>query len=191
MAKVIKLNESQEKLLMEFLSSILYHFTDEDKLEFICSNNKIPLTKYDSYFTNNKQNDEIINKGYPFYLSFTRVKNSNVGFGSWRFTDSIVTVRIEINGDKLNNNFKGKPVDYFKVKGTTNDFRFVQSEDRLFSRCKFIENADKYINRIDILLNDLNDINWLNNFKKEKIDNTVFKNKVVIYLNKEDFDFQK
>ena len=189
----IIINESQKRLLFEIISDIVYHFTDEEGMEFICKNNKIPLTKCNKYYTNDIQNDSLICDTFKYYFSFTRVKNSNVGYGSWRFLNSLLTVRIQFNGNLLNNNFKGKAVDYFKTKSNTNDLRLVQSEDRLFSNKKIIDNAYKYIERIDVLLNDASDengIKWFNDFIKE-MKNTLFSDKIVIFFNKEEFDLQK
>lgn len=189
----IIVNESQKNLLFEFFSDIVYHFTDEDGIKFICEKNKIPLTKSDKYYTNDVQNDISISNGFSNYLSFTRVKNSSVGYGSWRFLSSLLTVRIQFNGRLLNNNFKGKPVDYFKTKSSTDDFRTVQSEDRLFCNKPFIDNAYKYIDRIDILLNDASDkenMKWFEKFISD-LKNTLFSNKIIVFFNKKDFDLQK
>jgi hypothetical protein len=194
--KVI-INESQRKMLFEFLSDIVYHFTDEDGIEYIFEKNVMPLTKSDKYYTNDVQNDASISENFSHYLSFTRVRNSNVGYGSWRFLNSLLTVRIQFNGNLLNCNFKGKPVDYFKTKSNTDDFRLVQSEDRLLSNKPFIGDIDKYIDRIDILLNDASDksnAEWFDGFIKD-LKNTayyhLFSNKIMIYFNKEDFNLQK
>ena len=140
--KKIVLNESQFGLLKEFLSSIVYHFTDEDGAKYICTNNTIPLTHFTKYHTNDLQNDESLSKGYEYYLSFTRQRNSDVGYASWKFQSTCATVRIQFNGDALNNNFKGGPVDYFKPRIKSEEIIFVQSEDRLLSNKEDIEREE-------------------------------------------------
>lgn len=49
---------------------------------------------------------------YKFYISFTRVKSPKEGFGYNSYKSSSFA-RIEFDGDKLNNNFNGRPVDYW------------------------------------------------------------------------------
>ena len=191
MTKKLVLSENSFKLLMEFLTSVIYHFTDEEGLEMICRNNIIPLTKYDKYYTNYEQNDELLSNGYSHYLSFTRVRNSNVGYGSWKFTDSLLTVRLQLDGDLLNNNYHGEPVDYFKVKSSTNDQRFIQSEDRLFSDEEYIEDASKYIVRIDVLLNDEVDIEWFKGYIDKLKQTSELGEKIFAYVDKEKFNFQR
>ena len=61
--------------------------------------------------------DDLSSK-YDFYISFTRSKSSQEGFG---YTSTRSTIaRIEFDGDKLSNNFSGKPVNYWGSGELTN-----------------------------------------------------------------------
>ena len=193
--KKIILKESKLTLLSESFSQVLYHYTDEDGLYDICKNNAIQLTPANKYYTNYTINDKNINGDYPYYLSFTRQRNSNMGYASWKFQSSLATIRITFDGDKLQYNYKGEPVDYFKRKSKSNIFRnpndaaFVQSEDRLFSNQPVIKNADKYITKIEILLNnnEEEDIQWLKEFINE-LKQTKLGNKIITYTNVKEFN---
>ena len=191
------IQESVKETLNEMFSSNLYHYTDERSLLDILKFNRIRLTKNGKYHTNNVQNDQRVNQGYPFYLSFTRIKSNTSGYGSWRFNNGICIVRIEFNGDLLNQRYKGQPVDYFMGKNKfytdkAHDARLVQSEDRLLSKNPYLENVDKYIKEIDIYVPDSNFgyvRRWLYGFlNSETVMHSPSANKIKIFTNIENFN---
>ena len=103
------IKESLDKFLMkEALSSKVYHFTSIKSVFNILNTNEMfcqssLATSADDY-----------SDKYKFYVSFTRVKSPKEGFG-YNLYKSSSFARIEFDGDKLNNNFSGRPVDYWNI----------------------------------------------------------------------------
>lgn len=138
-------------LLKESLSRIVYHFTDIDSLITILEENKFKLSSC------LWQRSETYSSKL-FYFCTTRQFNGNLGY-----SPTGGNIRIHLDGDLLNQNYSGKAIDYWSVKDTSSKQRMVNSddiyqtevegEDRLFSNKSFIDNAIKYIKRIDINLN--------------------------------------
>lgn len=179
--KIIK--ENIQQLINEKLTSIIYHYTTIGRLANILKTNAIKLQA-----SVNGNADKIDNNNF-FYLSFTRQKSSKLGYSRHK------NVRICFDGDLLNNNFKGgsynywggsmgkhyyfnkKNIDYFQPN--------TENEDRLYSKKPIIENIQKYIKRIDILidLKRLEDVKTLLDIN--------YNEKIFIYDNNDDFDAQK
>ena len=107
------IKESLDKFLMkEALSSKVYHFTSIKSAFNILKTNEMfcqssLATAADDY-----------SDKYKFYVSFTRVKSPKEGFGYNSYKSSSFA-RIEFDGDKLNNNFSGRPVDYWNNDALT------------------------------------------------------------------------
>ena len=107
------IKESLDKFLMkEALSSKVYHFTSIKSAFNILKTNEMfcqssLATSADDY-----------SDKYKFYVSFTRVKSPKEGFGYNSYKSSSFA-RIEFDGDKLNNNFSGRPVDYWNNDSLT------------------------------------------------------------------------
>ena len=90
--------------------------------------------------------DIVNNNDYMYFLSTTRTRhNSYTVFGVGSTKPSAI---MTLNGDKLNNRFKSKPVRYFKYRSVSSD----ESEDRLLTNKKTIENAISYIKSVDFWL---------------------------------------
>ena len=149
---------NNKKLLNEGLTDVVYHFTSVRNLENILKTNR--------FYANHSLTDDVeieASKNYLFYFSTTRFKNLK-GFGN---------VRIKLDGKKLSQKYKAFPVEYWwvenkiknpnswrtlarghKLKSTKsrgdkeNQFEF---EDRIVLDKPYIEDARKYIIRIDIL----------------------------------------
>lgn len=149
-------------IILERLSGRLYHFTSLEALLEIIDNNWLFKLS-----TSDNEEEENIRHSKKYFISFTRQKDYRIGFPAAVYNsayDSII-VRIEFNGDLLNDNFEGYAVDYFK--GAKHNYfkeKIVdkvqwdnESEDRLFSNKPIIEGIDKYITRIDILCLDKED----------------------------------
>ena len=138
-------------LLKESLSRIVYHFTDIDSLITILEENKFKLSSC------LWQRSETYSSKL-FYFCTTRQFNGNLGY-----SPTGGNIRIHLDGDLLNQNYSGKAIDFWSVKDTSSKQRMVnavdiyqsevEGEDRLFSNKSFIDNAIKYIKRIDINLN--------------------------------------
>lgn len=241
------IKESLDKFLMkEALSSKVYHFTSIKSVFNILKTNEMfcqssLATSADDY-----------SDKYKFYISFTRVKSPKEGFGYNSYKSSSFA-RIEFDGDKLNNNFNGRSVDYWNndawtckrkyMKDVTNqkeykyvpydgndnvdakdingfynyDFKypredsplyasfdgkiykkeqiipneiqhhiFNETEDRIQTNKPIIENINKYITRVDILIDR-------NSGSKDEIvyaRNLSFSKFVFVYDNMKDFIMQ-
>ena len=114
------IKESLDKFLMkEALSSKVYHFTSIKSVFNILKTNEMfcqssLATSADDY-----------SDKYKFYISFTRVKSPKEGFGYNSYKSSSFA-RIEFDGDKLNNNFSGRPVDYWNNDSLTNKRKYMK-----------------------------------------------------------------
>lgn len=195
----------------ESFSDKIYHFTTYENLLYIA--------KYNAFFLNhvgNNTNDIYLNRNNEYYLSFTREKSSEVGYPAYMNgkynkllfinrkispSDSLF-VRIEVDGNKLNKNFKGIPVNYHFKQNRNNllqrvlpqevMFQYRQNEDRLISNKDKLENANNYITCIDIYIPLTYIGNKQSGFKQiiYLLRNSIFKNKINIYTNKQDFDLK-
>ena len=114
------IKESLYKFLMkEALSSKVYHFTSIKSAFNILKTNEMfcqssLATSADDY-----------SDKYKFYVSFTRVKSPKEGFGYNSYKRKSFA-RIEFDGDKLNNNFNGRPVDYWNNDSLTNKRKYMK-----------------------------------------------------------------
>lgn len=114
------IKESLDKFLMkEALSSKVYHFTSIKSAFNILKTNEMFCQS--SLATSS---DDYSDK-YKFYISFTRVKSPKEGFGYNSYKSSSFA-RIEFDGDKLNNNFSGRPVDYWNNDSLTNKRKYMK-----------------------------------------------------------------
>lgn len=114
------IKESLDKFLMkEALSSKVYHFTSVKSAFNILKTNEMFCQS--SLATSS---DDYSDK-YKFYVSFTRVKSPKEGFGYNSYKSSSFA-RIEFDGDKLNNNFSGRPVDYWNSESLTNKRKYMK-----------------------------------------------------------------
>ena len=159
MFKNIIISESQyDRLLTEALSSKVYHFTGISKAYEICKDNIILLQ---SAYAKDADNYD---KNKKYYLSLTRVRNSLFGYSN-KFSKG--GVRIELDGELLNQRFSGKAINYWNGLGDKFEYyrhkepsfsdsirqqTGTENEDRLFSTEPYITNAYKYIVSIDVLL---------------------------------------
>lgn len=129
-----------EVILNEKLSSILYHSTKLDNLLGILQNNSFRLTPSIGADSEKKYQTK---KDKTYFLSLSR---SKTGAYHKDWPNSVLLV---IDGDKLNQNFYGKPIDYWDTMPYE---RRTEMEDRLFHDKPTIKNASKYINEIHILV---------------------------------------
>ena len=154
-------SECVKKILLERISAISYHFTSLYSCINILKNNEFRLTLSSNY-------SDSYDKKRLFYLSTQRSANKDLGYANKLGS----CVRIQLDGDIINQNYHGKPIDYWKDKqlyyshdyescygkGFSNSKKYHTSfemEDRIFSYNPTIENASKYIKRIDVLLSDM------------------------------------
>lgn len=158
-----------KNIIKESITPIIYHFSKINKVINILENNNFILRLA-------LEGNKPINKNKFFFLSTTRIKNSNIGFpATMAKYDSLV--RLELNGQKLNNNYKSIPVSYWNPSRDINDPEYKhytnnkyskefyqnfnkhdENEDRIIHDKKYIPNANKYITKIDVFVNEV-DIN--------------------------------
>lgn len=173
----------EKKNLNESISSIVYHFTSIDACIDILESNKFFLTL--SY----GNEDEKGRDDRLFYMSTTRQANGYLGYQNYMD----YSTRICLDGDKLNNNYKGTPFNYFKKQGKQkhigsklHDFSYQQrssfdeSEDRIWSYSPTINNAKKYIKEIDVYTDNTDMLKKLSSFANE----------VTINLYNDPYDFK-
>jgi len=146
------------RIISEGMTKITYHF---------CSlNSCINILKSDSFhLTLSSNKADAYDKKRLFYLSTQRSRSKSISYAS-KFGSC---VRIQLDGDLLSNNYKGNPIDYWQYKqkyynpeydyiygkGLTKsrkEHRDFEMEDRVFSYNPTIDNASRYIKRIDVFL---------------------------------------
>ena len=134
--KILK-EELYRYYIKESLSSILYHFTSIHSLINILEKDIFKLSDVSSGWTNSNKEKQI-NNGYKYYISFSRTFNSSYNM------KAKLPVRIHMNGDMLNYNYKGTQANYY------DNIQDSESEDRLLSNKPELNNISKYITRVDI-----------------------------------------
>lgn len=152
----IILTENQHKLLVEVVSSVLYHKTTTSNLLNILETNEFHLTSII-----NNESDKL-HKEF-FFLSTARNKNSDffniVGQG---------IVFLELDGELLNRKYRGKAVNYFNYsivppKENASSYERQQyvkllasqeMEDRIISDKNIIPNAISYIKEVSIFVDE-------------------------------------
>lgn len=155
--------ECVKKIISERITDKTYHFTSFPSCINILKNNQFRLTlssnSVDSY-----------DRKRLFYLSTQRGRNKEIGYAGHIGS----CIRIEINGYEMSQKYNGKPIDYWGTMGKqayynpenasiygtgfTNSKKTHHSfemEDRIFSYEPTIENASKYISRIDVYLSGM------------------------------------
>lgn len=135
----MKLFEIYTRLIQETLLPEEYHATSLVNIVNILETNKINLSS-------NLGTSSDAMGGKFFFLSLSRTGSPKLAYGQRgdRFG------RIVFDGNKLNQNFKSIPVDYWGLKGKQNGDAF-EYEDRIITDKPVIDNASKYIIRIDIV----------------------------------------
>jgi len=154
------LNEGQlRRVLSESMSSVVYHFSSLPKMANIASRDCISLSPALSGISNNIDGKRL------FYLSTARSRLSGA-YGE-RAVKKGYAVCITLDGEKLNNRFKARPVAYWSSRDRNG--RMVQREngeysnsddeleDRLLSDKSRIEKLSEYVLRIDILMDPENE----------------------------------
>lgn len=146
-------------LLKESLSSMIYHYTLIPNLSSILISECFELSDAEEKGVDN----EYQHPTKRFFMSFTRQKNSRLGYAQER------NVRLTIDGNLLSSNYEGHPIDYFAYMNPNKGGKMlhnkispymdnlqkqVEAEDRLFSNKRYIKHLERYIERIDILVDE-------------------------------------
>jgi hypothetical protein len=138
------------QVLNEGLSDILYHFTYIPYLISILKSNKFATSSNLGTPADTKGN-----KGKFFFFSTQRTKGMS-GYGGHG------NAAIVLDGRKLNQNFKGSPVDYWNWSTKRTDYKTntdyinalksEENEDRIVTDKPYIDNANKYIIETHVLV---------------------------------------
>lgn len=161
---IIVISESQFRdILKESLSDIAYHFTYIDNAIKMLKNDEIILSS-----ALGGSSDLDINMGKYNYLSTTRSKSSGYKRGS---------VKIVLDGRKLNQKYKSIPVNYWGA-----GHRALEQEDRIISDDTHIPNFTKYIIEIHALLDS-------DKFRKNKFLKLCKEKNIPIYFYENQKDF--
>lgn len=183
-----------EDFLNESVSPNVYHFT------YI--NNLLNILKTNALYTTpviGTQADFEKNKGKFYYFTVQRSRHGKIGY-AYSTSDRNMKVCLNINGQKLNQNFKGTPVDYWNSMKDPNDLsghpqdrmnmvtRFNELEDRIVTDKNTIEPATKYIEEIHVLIEDSVE----KSYKLYQVDEQAKQLNIPIYYYKEEkyFDNQ-
>ena len=165
-----------DNFLNEGITEVIYHRTYLSPLIRILKSGKILLSSslHSPANSYNKKN---------FYLSFSRTKNTRLGYLS------NAPVIIELDGKMLGTKYKGGPVDFNWVhlnKKTNPNTREEcdEYEERIYSNNPYLENLNKYIKHIDIVENT----ETINQIKATK---TPLLDKIRVFNNKKDFSYGK
>jgi len=143
----MKLYKIAKKIINETISNIVYHYTTMNSAIQILTGNKLIAS-------DSQGKDKILNKGFPYYISTTRIKHSHI-FKS--------NVKIVINGEKLNHKYKSCPIDYYggakpRLYKNIHDeiciMKADEAEDRILLKIPYIDNFSQYIIKIEILADD-------------------------------------
>ena len=145
-------DKTNSNILSEGLSDILYHFTYIPHLRNILKYNKFATS------TNLGSNaDASKDKGKFFFFSTQRTKGMS-GYAQHHGNN----VAIVLDGRKLNYTFKGFATDYWNWSKKRSDYSDVSSynnalqseenEDRIVTNKPYIDNANKYIIEIHVLI---------------------------------------
>lgn len=199
-AYMITDDELNEDILKEGISDITYHFCTIKQ----CNN----ILQKDTFFLTMSSNraDAYDNKRL-FYLSTQRGRSKDLGYAQANH----ITARIQLDGAKLSQQYKGAPIDYWGSMGkqsyynpiydssygqgltnTRKQHRNFEMEDRVFSYEPYIENASKYITRIDVLVDRDGNPEYTKNDRYDAISTYILCSDMRIpfycYDNKQDFN---
>lgn len=127
-----------EEVIKEIMTDVVYHFTSMKNLL-----NILEINVFKTSMAAMDIKDVKLNRGYKYYFSVSRSK-----IGDYRL--SLISggdedVLIKLNGQKLSNNYKSIPVDFFQ-KDKSKD----EMEDRIVTNKPFIDNAMSYMEEIYI-----------------------------------------
>jgi hypothetical protein len=164
-----------EQFINEEVSSKAYHFTNTNRVQQMLMTNSFNLTPV----FGTKSDSEINNKKL-YAFSLTSSRHSDIGYA--QSISKQWLVRITVDGRKLTDNNQSKRVDYWQRSKDPKDpmyndthspkgdglYKLVsrqdELEDRILSDNNTIENANKYITKIEVLngkTEDLENIKFL------------------------------
>jgi hypothetical protein len=133
---------SIKAVILAGLSPILYHSTDTSRAANILKKDRFELKPSDG-----NSAEEAQGKG-TYYMSTARTLSSRYLMANVHPFYSLLV----LDGVKLGNRLKGKPIDYWGEAFRKATDGQTESEDRIFSPGPFINQASKYIKEIHTLV---------------------------------------
>ncbi len=132
---MITCQQTYKQQLNESMSSIAYHFCPIDALWAILKSKTFKLTSVQDTSAEDREKCTIGSRVYPYYMCFSRshsclhgyVRRRLEGDATWRKG----IVRITVDGNKFNNNFKTVPVN---VYSDVNDERVAKKFNKTISK---------------------------------------------------------
>lgn len=166
------------RILNERVSPVVWHFCWFDAISAILRKNEFRLTRSN---IDREEHPGVTGytERSPYYLCTTRSKSSAEGYSRLVSNDNREGyARIQLDGDALNNVCRGKASDYFGTRSDTelmgkrainkraengnlpsvSNYREISSlidnekEDTVWYKAATLPNANKYIQRVDILI---------------------------------------
>jgi hypothetical protein len=114
-----------EQFISEGASSVLYHKTGINAALNIVKSGEFQM----SSVLGNPSEEALAPKGHPYYLSATRTKVGD--YHRWVGSTAAMFV---LDGNRIANHYKVKPVDYWERSWQHSPDRTRESEDRIFGR---------------------------------------------------------
>jgi hypothetical protein len=166
-------------ILNESYFGDLYHYAPlRNALQIVRTNtlNTTPFMSYDGDLPH-------FNEKHYFYVSFARSKRGSYHQAA---LDSFNLVLFVLDGDRLSENFKLSPVDYWGHSITKGDPEEDEMEERIFTNKPYIKNISRYIKHVDLVVPHISSLKlgryrtFLENCKKIDV-------KVRVYVDVQDF----
>lgn len=136
------------ELITEGLSPVLYHYTNTNAALDIIKSNSFKLAA-----SSGTHSEEQLRSGdRVYYLSTTRHK-----MGGYHLDNNLTGVMLNLDGKKLGERYKGKPVDYWGPDwygAGRKGYETREAEDRVYSVEPRIPNAKQYIQEVHVLFSE-------------------------------------
>jgi len=186
---MIKLKE----ILMERISAVVYHYTNIPAFDNIVRTNKFRLSDNPTPDPDLEPYNVNADK-YKYYMSFARTRTPGYSRISREAYSKPLSIRFQLDGNKINSNYKGKPFDYFGAlkANAIKKNEYDEYEDRIYNTDMYIPKALSYITRVDISF-DLSDpslgVKGVRNMLVSAIKNLLSSTNIPIFGYTNDADF--
>jgi len=134
------------QFITEGASAVLYHKTGIYPALEIIKSGEFKLTSA----IGNDTEMQYAPKGHPYYLSTTRTKVGD--YHRWVGNSAVMFV---LDGNKIGQNYKVKPIDYWERSWQHSPDRTRESEDRIFSRDNTL--STDCVREVHVLLSEQDD----------------------------------
>ena len=131
--------------LFEGISPVVYHYTTLSNALSIVNSNRFRLTSA----AGTERERELGSTDKNYFLSTTRHR-----LGGYHLNVGAQGVLFELNGRALAHRYSGKSVDYWGHDWDPKNPQKREAEDRIYNTEPYIENANKYIRSVHILVEE-------------------------------------